>query len=1453
MTSTEIRRTFFDLSDKDVDEAERTALIRQFGFGKASDWDDVLESRLILLLSEAQSGKTHECKARQQALWEAGQPAFYIELSSVASQPWRELRSPDETERLERWRCAEAEIATIFLDSVDELKLTQRGFQAALRNVANDLQGQMARLRVVLTSRPLPVDRDLFLKTFAAPKSPPPLSENPFVALAMGETREKEKADGPPEVRFVSLMPLSSADVAKLAASRGVRDTAAFLEGLETSSMLDFMRRPQDVIEAASAWNELGGRFGTHAQQVELDIKVRLKPNVLRPDRQLEDARALEGAKRLALAVVLTQRLTIRHDVNNDLGDAPPVVDPAVILPDWRDDDRKGLLERALFGFASYGRVRFHNRLAFEFLAAWRLADLVEVGMSRKALRRLLTVQTAQGFTSIRPSLREVAAWLALRQRWVFDLVITLDPALLMNLGDPGRLSAEQRREVLAAFIERFGKGGWRGLSVPQIQVHRLADTSLASIISAEFDAIENPEVREILLDLIRHARLHDCAHVARRVVWDPKVELPERIDALNAMIALEDPDLPQIVEELRVGPGRWGQDFARSAIYRLFPQHMSVNQFLAVLSWVQETRRTGAELSRNLPPRIEGLTVERLEELRFGLTPLVEDGFSLDVNLRTSRNKRPHLVHLLAATCALLLSAGALTAPQTNSVALAAELARGMRSDDAIPSKLSEAVASALPEVRAAFFVEHVALTRRLRPERPRLDLFMELAWRGALRLRQDDSAWMRELLSTSHASADLRAAALLMEVFAFAPGNESRGAYLESLRPLVSDDTELAGFLEERLKPPVRSRTERRWAVCNARRKRQEERRKAKDKASWVMFWRNLKDDPDAAFSPEHAENTAWNLLRVMARGGARSNSSGWDRQLMEEHLGKQITDRLRCALLPLWRRETPPLPSERPEKERNIYFHRWTLALAAIAAEAEDAEWAARLKPSEAETAVRYVPLSSSNFPAWLDPLAAAHPTTVERVLGGEVSWTLSLPAKANARSILLQDIHYANPEVARLFLPRLRLWIESGPDQPAPADDASGAADRLEQVIEILLKFGDGADREAIGKMASSALAKGSSEQFSRVLLPALFEVDPERAVERLEAICSEVSVSRESAAVAWFAKLFGGLHRGQGVDLRHPGMTADLLLRLLRLAYRHVEREEDNAHEGSYSPGTRDTAETGRNMLLNAVIELGGADGWKAKQDIANEPEFAHLRERLRALAMEKSAREADNLAMRPEEVRKLDDRREPAPRSAAEMFVLMLDRLDDLHEHMLEDTSPRELWSSIKDERVMRREIARFLETHARGAYSIAQENVTVDEKETDIRLRSQVSAIEGVIELKIGDKDYSGTDLKAVISEQLVSKYLAPTGRRAGCLMITRAERDGWQHPDTGEHLDFDGLIAMLQDSAKAVQLGFPDEIHIQVVGLDLKPRLTTEREAKVVKRTGPRQRASPKSGTKN
>ena len=101
----------------------------------------------------------------------------------------------------------------------------------------------------------------------------------------------------------------------------------------------------------------------------------------------------------------------------------------------------------------------------------------------------------------------------------------------------------------------------------------------------------------------------------------------------------------------------------------------------------------------------------------------------------------------------------------------------------------------------------------------------------------------------------------------------------------------------------------------------------------------------------------------------------------------------------------------------------------------------------------------------------------------------------------------------------------------------------------------------------------------------------------------------------------------------------------------------------------------------------------------------------------------------------------------------------------------------------------MRQQIARELRTSANAAYTVDQEAVTADEKETDIRLRSTGSEHEAIIELKIGEKDRSAADLKATIKDQLVVKYMAAENSRAGCLLITIKSPRTWLHPKPARH----------------------------------------------------------------
>ena len=137
----------------------------------------------------------------------------------------------------------------------------------------------------------------------------------------------------------------------------------------------------------------------------------------------------------------------------------------------------------------------------------------------------------------------------------------------------------------------------------------------------------------------------------------------------------------------------------------------------------------------------------------------------------------------------------------------------------------------------------------------------------------------------------------------------------------------------------------------------------------------------------------------------------------------------------------------------------------------------------------------------------------------------------------------------------------------------------------------------------------------------------------------------------------------------------------LLLRLVRLAYRHIRLADDAEHEGSYSPDTRDNAERGRGAILNALLATTGSEGWSAKLEMAADPLFAHFRDRAFAIALERAAEEADGAAWAETDVVALDRYSESPPSTRDAMFAVMRDRLDDIDDLLLEDVSPREAWA----------------------------------------------------------------------------------------------------------------------------------------------------------------------------
>ena len=304
-------------------------------------------------------------------------------------------------------------------------------------------------------------------------------------------------------------------------------------------------------------------------------------------------------------------------------------------------------------------------------------------------------------------------------------------------------------------------------------------------------------------------------------------------------------------------------------------------------------------------------------------------------------------------------------------------------------------------------------------------------------------------------------------------------------------------------------------------------------------------------------------------------------------------------------------------------------------------------------------------------------------------------------------------------------------------------------------------------------------------------------------------------------------LFGD--RQSAINLKNPAFTPQLLLRLLRLALKHVRVADDVEHEGAYTPDTRDSAQDARYAIVDALLEAKGEEGWAAKLEIAGDPLCAHFKDRILAVAEEHWAQEIDSMAFGEAQAIALDRTGEPPASTNEAMFAIMKDRLDDLDELLLRDNSPRAAWAGITEEKIMRREISRELQHSANELYIVHQEAATADEKKTDIRLRSVISEHEAVIELKLAD-NRTARNLRDTIHDQLVTKYMAAENCRSGCLLLTLAQDRRWQHPETRTYIDLSGLMSLLSQEAQCVEASMGGAIALTVRVLDLRPRLSAE-----------------------
>ncbi len=1455
----DLNRQFSDLTDEERADPGLLAQPDRYGFVRGSaGWPELVQSERVVILAEAGSGKSWELQAQQERLTGQELPAFYIPIEALQSEDVESLLAMQigEVEAYKAWRSNPAQEAWIFLDAVDELKLTSGKLDLALGKVARTLGAAADRAHVILTCRPSdwrPV------KDLECLQSRLPVSQDREDVSAIGDDaflqgfRErkpiKRNDDTTKKLRVVVLNPLTDAQIKQYAEAKGIADSEALIREIRRRDAWSFARRPFDLDGLIRMWRD-DKRLGTRREQHESDVGLSLKDDPDRADKGvLSEDKARDGAERLALALALTKNRTIRvPDGTVSDGLERGMLDVDSILTDWTEAERQALLRRPIFDVATYGRVGFHHRSVAEYLAACRLKNLSERGLTKRRLMRQLFGDRYGARVTI-PSMRPIAAWLALLDSDVLQEILNIEPETLVSFGDAESLDLPARRELVRQYVRQHGDGSWRGLNLSIEDVQRLAHSDLSDEIMERWaGSHSNDEVRNFLLKLVWLGGIAVCADIALSAAIDDDLSVYTRSLGIRSLVECDRTDLLRVIaDDVNENPARWPDEIVHDLPDHLYPQVISTAELAYLLKSRPESKDTVGGFSWTLANQVDRLAPgsEPAVALRSALADLVLSGWEPTSTWYEPRSSFGFLSPALSKLCFRELERGGAA---DHVLVRDATIARCFHHDQTLGhaenremGRFFEPGCILRPLAHAAELNLALVITAN---DEPGHQLYCAHRHGLVPDLGPADWNW---LLAEFNTSPNAGCRAPLFQGLLHVLGRDGPADREAALREVVAGEPNFISLIDGLKDPrpppnPELADMEKRHAAFVEKQGRAQKKR---DK-DWLAWRDKVRSNPGAAFTGKGGGDNLWITVRWLQHRGSRDSKnaqSNWGE--VRALYGDAVADSFEAGAKAYWREESPEIWSRKPPEDRSRSTYRPYVALTGLAIEAASGnDWARRLSPAEAEIATGWATTELNGLPEWFEDVVEAHPESVrvvlERELCAEFDLIQTLPHPRT-----LSAIEYGHSDPVRILIaPFLKAQLLDWPETLKEVD-AMATLQNLDRYLAILGRSSSG--DEGIGAFCEKRFKGDLSGPLASSWLRGVFSNDFSAGVLALRyglAANTDPEMRREHG-LRWFAGLFANrMYRQPTVDIH---AHAELLFELTTLAHECIRREDDVHHEGAYSPDLRDHAESARDTVLSALIELPGQEAHDALLRLAELPLFAHMPDRLRRLARDRAAADSETHTLSPAEYRSWE-RVGHQPRNNDELFIVVADRLDDLDYDVRHHSfSTREQWRALTDEKDLQPHVARYFHDHRRDHYSVTRESKGADNRLTDVLL-STPAVGSATVEIKVGDR-CSVTQLEAAIEEQLVGRYLRHPDCRVGHLLVTYAGRKGFEHPLTGEAMKFDEVVAHLRKRAVEVERQNPNGIRLGVAGLDLRPPLEVAYEgpSRLRRRVPKRGRRSP------
>ncbi len=1442
----ELDRTFWPVEADKEHDPEAIRIMAALGVDRQVSWNKLLEKPRIVILGEPGTGKTEELSAITKRLRNAGSPAFFCRIELLQDLDLRQSFVIGTPVEFDAWLTGDQE-AYFFLDSVEEARLkSHSAFEIALRRFANAMGKGLNRATVVVSCRvsdwQATADLSLFLMHLPKPSKPEtvvlpkndeiPTEEAEQAAEGVVLDDESKGSEEKKEHIVFQLAPLNEQQIHRFAVEKGVHNTNDFIKAIERADAMIFAERPQDLLELIQFWKS-NGRLGPHAEMLDFNIKIKLAEHDPDRDRQrpLSADDALLGAERLAAATTLQKKnAIILPDRPIDAGLREVSIEPKEALPDWSSDKIQTLLDRAIFDEAIYGTVRFHHRSVREYLTAKWLKRLLDEGKSRRSIEGLLFANQ-YGRDVVIPSMRPIAAWVAIWDERVRNRLRMVVPEVLIENGDPSALPVEFRKALLIGFTELYANRQYTGTSFDITMIRRLTDPQLAPTINDLLEKFaKHEDVCALLLKLVWQGQISESVDAALPFAMDDQARPYIKICAIRAVAAAGTSEQHHnLVNALLADIAKHDLDVLGEICEAFFPTALSVHQLLTILEIPEHSKEySSSPIERSMEEIAKvPLPEEAAEQLLRGLHGLLK---------RQPFIERRHCE--ISARHAWLLPSAIKIAnqfirkkhplsfdPIVLDLFLCFLVADHYRDFTTSQREGILKDAKVWPEFRLRLFWHAIAAARAREVDgEKRITDWRQVPWEiGDFWVpKADDLERLFEDMQHQPLMDDRTVA--LTAIFTVYV-NEKRSRQLrERMKRVITGIPVLESKLYELLHPRLTEGGEkwRRQDRDYKRKREASERRRRAIRQDWQQMLKKESAEIKNVGNAQKGkiwQRTAYLYDRIREKkdkNAARWGYSDW--KVLIDEFGYEVARNFRDGCVDYWRGYDPfSYPNWR--SDNSVPWPR-IIGLTGLAMEtADDSQWAKNLSHDEALIAAHYSICELNGFPIWFGGLLNEFTDIVDEVIKDEVTWELHEGSAEKSFTHTLSALRHGDQEIRKRYKGTLFDLLSAC----EPTNDQV-----LEHVLSMILEENyDIIFLQRIAKLASERFRTAHNKTRKYTWLIVLLCVDGVRGIELLKGWLTGLpSIEEQKETMINFCAAL--------MDHRNPrfGRAArdfervEVLNDLLPLIYKFVRVEEDALHEGGvYTPGTRDHAEEIRSHLLGVIVNTPGRQSYDVLMNLSNSVSFGYSKDRMDYLAKERAALDAELEPWSGAAVAEFAVWAEKQPKSEADLFALGLARLDDLKKDIEEgDESEATLLLRVTNEPELRRYFANRLRKSSRSIYTVGSEEELADATRTDIRFNTPQVSAPVPIELKIADNWTLGQLIER-LENQLVGQYMR-VSQYGIFLVVHNGQKKSWEDTHAKKLLGFTELIEALKRDAIHLTREYPNISALEVIGIDFTVR---------------------------